>query len=138
MDDQSLKLSAKDDEIRQHEIFQLSNAESESRKLQECTSILLEARNIFQRTFPSLLQDTQNEDLDALQHADSCDLIRSDMSIILELQLTLEKLIPELRHIIKTLRTQAKVASSQALKDIEDRIYEVENAMGHTVDVHLR
>ena len=138
LDDQSRNLSAKDDEIRQHELFQLSNAESESRKLQECTSILLEARNIFQRTFPNLLQDTQNEDLGALQHADFCDLIRSDMTIILERQLTLEKLIPDLRHRIKTLRTQAKVASSQALKDIEDRIYEVENAMDHTVDAHLR
>jgi hypothetical protein len=138
LNEKSLEIHAKDDEIRQHELLQLACAESESNKLQECTSILLEARNSFQRMFPGFLQECHNGESSKLHHVDICDLIRSDMAIISDRQLTLEKLIPELRNRIKILRTQAKVASSKAQKDTEDCMYEVENIMDHTVDTHLR
>ncbi len=136
--EKSLEITEKDDEIRQHELFQLECAESDSKRLQHCTSILQEVRHACERAFPGLLQDNHNLNSSKWQHADFCDLIRSDMTIILDRQLTLEKLIPELRSRIKILRTQAKVASSQAMKNTEDRIYEVENIMDHNVDAHVK
>lgn len=138
LDAKSLEISAKDDEIRQHELFQLACAESESTKLQECTSILQEARTLYHRTFPGVLQDSQYGHSRTLEHVDLCDLIRAEVVIILDRQLNLEKIVQKLRQRIKILKTQAKVASSNALKDTEDRIYEVESIMDHSVDDLLR
>ena len=138
VEEKTLEISAKDDEIRQHELFQLDFTESQSKKLQECTFILQEARSLYLRTLPGVLQDSQNEDFRTMEHGDLCGLIRSEVTIISERQLSLEKTVQELRQRIKALRTQAKVASSKAVKDIEDRIYEVENIMDHHVDALLR
>jgi hypothetical protein len=137
LDEKSFEISAKDDEIRRHELFQLNCAESHSKQLQECTSILLESRTLYLRALPGILQqESQNED--SMEHADLCDLIRSEVTTILERQLNLERTVQELRQRIKALRTQAKVASSKALKDTEDRMCEVENIMNHTVDAIMR
>lgn len=138
LDAKSLEISAKDDEIRQHELFQLACTESQSTKLQECTFILQEARTLYHRTFPGLLQDSQHGHSRTLEHVDLCDLIRAEVAIILDRQMNLEKIVQKLRQRIKILKTQAKVASSNALKDTEDRIYEVESIMDHSVDALLR
>jgi hypothetical protein len=60
------------------------------------------------------------------------------MTILLDRQQNLEKTVQELRQRIKVLRTQAKVASSKAFKDTQDRICDVENLMDHTVDDVLK
>jgi hypothetical protein len=137
LDQKSLEVSEKDDEIRKHELFQLACAETEAKKVQECTAILQEAR-IMYRNLPCIPQDSENADASALELQDLCSFIHSDLTIILDRHVNLEKTVQELRQRIKTLRTQAKVASSKALKGIEDRIYEVENTMDHTVDASLR
>jgi hypothetical protein len=133
-----IEISAKDDEIRQHELFQLASAECESEKMQKCTSILLEAKTLYDRSMPGLFQNSEDKVSMVLEHEDLCDLIRSDMTIILDRQQNLEKTVQELRQRIKVLRTQAKVASSKAFKDTQDRICDVENLMDHTVDDVLK
>jgi hypothetical protein len=138
LEEKCLEITAKENEIRQHELFQLAWAESESEKLQECTSILQETRNLYSHALPGRVQDSKSRDSKAPELVDLCDFIRADVTAILDRQSNLEKTAQELRQRIKTLRTQAKVASSKALKDTEDRIYAMENMMDHTVDALSR
>jgi len=137
LDQKSFEISEKDDEIRKHELFQLACAEIESKKVQECTSILQEARSMY-RSLSCIPQDSENGDMSALELPDLCSFVHSDLTIILDRHEKLEKTLQELRQRIKILRTQAKVVSSKALKDTEDCIYEVENTMDHTVEALLR